>query len=103
MPYLLAAIALYFLAKRMVPHWTAWRRRSAAERSFAMRFMTFACLLTFIFLVAALHLPPLGCVILMVPIFLTGMTLSRWWQNSRERLRRQAEEASSFERARRIN
>jgi len=32
-----------------------------------------------------------------------GATLARWWQNSRERLRRKAEMDTNFGRARRIN
>jgi hypothetical protein len=103
MLFLVFAIGLFLLARRLRPQWVAWKNRSAAERSFTVRFATFASVLAFIFLAAAVHLPPLGCVLLTVPIFLTATTLGKWWQNSRERLRRAADVDSNFERARRIN
>jgi Flp pilus assembly protein TadB len=68
-----------------------------------MRFAIFTSLLAFIFLVAAVHLPPAGGLLLMIPIFLAATTLAKWWQSSRQRLRRAADAESNFERARRIN
>ena len=104
MIYLFAALGLYLLAKRVVmPRWVAWRTRNAAERSLAMRFTIFSWLLAFIFIGAILFLPNKGRVLMLVPVFIAGMSLARWWQNSRERLRREAEVATNFERARRIN
>lgn len=103
MLYVIAAVGLYLLAKRLVPRWTAWKSRSPAERSFALRFTIFSWLMAFIFIVAILFLPNKGRVLMLIPVFLTGMSLAKWWQHTRERLRRDAEAASSFERARRIN
>jgi Flp pilus assembly protein TadB len=103
MIYVLAAFGLYLLAKRIAPRWTAWQQRSAAERSFALRFTIFSWLLAFIFILAILFLPNKGRVLMLVPVFIVGMSLAKWWQNTRERLRRDAEAATSFERARRIN
>ena len=103
MIYVLAAFALYLLAKRVVPRWMSWKTRSPVERSFAMRFTIFSWLLAFIFIVAILFLPNKGRVLMLIPVFLAGMSLAKWWQNTRERLRRESEAASNFERARRIN
>jgi Flp pilus assembly protein TadB len=103
MVYFLAAFGLYLLARRLVPRWTAWKNRSAAERSFAVRYSLFIAALGVILIVVVLHVPPLAAAMLMLPIFVIGMTLAKWWQSTRERLRRESEEASNFERARRIN
>lgn len=103
MIYVLAAVGLYLLARRLVPRWTAWKKRSAAERSFVLRFTIFSWVLAFIFVTAILFLPNKGRILMLVPVFLAGMSLARWWQSSRERLRREAEEATDFARARRIN
>lgn len=101
--YVFAAIGLYFLARWLVPRWSLWRKRSAAEKSLAMRFTIFSWILAFVFVVAILFLPNKGRVLMLVPVFIAGMTLARWWQSSRERLRREEAEASDFARARRIN
>ncbi len=103
MLYVFAAVGLYLLARRLVPRWSAWKKRSAAERSFDIRFTIFAWTLAFIFIGAILFLPNKGRVLMLVPVFLTGMSLARWWQHSRERLRREAEAETDFARARRIN
>ena len=103
MVYVFAAVGFFLLARRLVPRWTAWRKRSEAERSFAVRFTIFSWLLAFVFVLAILLLPNKGRVLMLVPVFLVGMTLAKWWQNTRERLRREAAATSDFERARRIN
>ncbi|MGB8170032.1 MAG: hypothetical protein WCF18_21190 [Chthoniobacteraceae bacterium] len=103
MIYVFAAVGLYLLARRLVPRWVAWNQRSPAERSFAVRFTIFSWLLAFIFIVAILFLPNKGRILMLVPVFIAGMSLARWWQNSRERLRREAQAETDFARARRIN
>ncbi len=101
--YFLAAIGLFLLARRLVPHWTRWKQRSPEERSFAYRFTIFSWLLAFVFVIAILFLPNKGRILMLVPVFIAGMSLARWWQHSRERLRRAAEADTQFARARRIN
>jgi Flp pilus assembly protein TadB len=101
--YLLVAAALFLLARKLVPRWTRWKQRSPAERSFAVRFTIFSWLLAFVFVMAILFLPNKGRVLMLVPVFIAGMSLAKWWQNSNTRLRRTTTEQSNFERARRIN
>ena len=101
--YLLAAAALWLILPRLWRRRAAWKSQSEAERSFAVRFTIFSWLLAFIFVAAILFLPNKGRVLLLVPVFLVGMSLAKWWQHTRERLRRDAAATSSFERARRIN
>ena len=101
--YVLAAVALWLILPRLWRRRRAWKNQSEAERSFAVRFTIFSWLLAFIFVVAILFLPNKGRVLMLVPVFLAGMTLARWWQGSRARLRREAAATSNFERARRIN
>jgi len=101
--YLLGAIVLWLVSPALLRQFVAWKRQSEAQRSFAIRFTAFSWLLAFIFVLALIFLPNKGRVLMLVPIFLAGMTLARWWQSARERLRRRAEEESGFARARRIN
>lgn len=103
MLYVAAIVALFLLLPRLFRRWMMWRRQSPAERSFAIRFAVFMAVLAVILVVTVLHLPPLPAAMLLLPIFVTGLTLATWWQSSRERLRRRAEEEASFQRARRIN
>lgn len=101
--YFIAAVGLWLLLPRLVRRMKAWKNQSEAERSFMIRFTIFSWVLAFIFVGAILFLPNKGRVLMLVPIFLAGTTLARWWTNSRERLRRKAEMDTNFGRARRIN
>ncbi len=101
--YFLAAVALWLIVPRLLRKFAAWKNQSEAERSFTVRFTAFSWMLAFAFVVAILFLPTKGRVLMLVPVFLAGMSLAKWWQNSRARLRRDAAATSNFERARRIN
>jgi phosphatidylglycerophosphate synthase len=101
--FVFTALALWLLLPRFWRAVMAWKQQSEVERSFAVRFTAFSWLLAFVFIVAILFLPNKGRVLLLVPIFLAGMSLAKWWQGSRERLRQKAEAETNFARARRIN
>jgi hypothetical protein len=103
MGYLVLLALLWFLLPRLVRSYAGWKARSAAERSFAVRFSIISWVLAFIFIAALLFLPNKGRIIMLVPVFLAGATLAKWWQTSRERLRQEAEGETNFARARRIN
>jgi|GEM_PF-4958626 len=104
MGFLFAIALLWFFLPRLMRLYMGWKAQSAAERSFAMRFTIFSWVLAFVFLAAFFFLPQARYrLLLAVPIFLVGATLAKWWQTSRERLRRQAEVDENFARARRIN
>jgi len=103
MGYLILFALLWFFVPRLVRHYMAWKTQSAAQRSFTVRFTMFSWVLAFLFVGALLFLPNKGRVIMLVPVFLAGATLAKWWQTSRERLRREADADANFARARRIN
>jgi Flp pilus assembly protein TadB len=101
--YVLTAVALWLLLPRLLRKFAAWKNQSEAERSLTIRLTAFSWLLAFVFVVAIVFLPNKGRIIMLVPVFIAGTTLARWWQSSRERLRRQAEQEAGFAQARRIN
>jgi hypothetical protein len=79
------------------------RSRSEAERVFAVRLALFSWLAGFVFLIALLFLPNKQRVLLMIPIFLVGVSVAKLWRDGRARLRREHEERGRFERMKRIN
>jgi hypothetical protein len=103
MIYVIAAVLLWLIVPRLWRQWSNWKQMSAAERSFAIRFAAFSAVLTVILVIAMLYLPHKERALLILPLFAIGASLAKWRHSSRERLRREAEEATSFERARRIN
>jgi hypothetical protein len=103
MAFLLVIALLWFFGPRLLRGYVAWKKQSVAERAFAVRFTIFSWVVAFIFIAAVLFLPNKGRIVLLVPVFVVGVTLAKWWQTSRERLRREAEVDTNFARARRIN
>ncbi len=103
MYFLVASILLWLFWPRLRRRIVAWRQASPEERSFATRFAIFSGVMAFIFVAAILFLPNKGKVILLIPVFLVGTSLARWWENARGRRRRKTELNSNFDRARRIN
>lgn len=101
--YVLTALALWLFLPRLVRKYLAWKKQTPAERSTAIRFASFSVVLTVIVVIAMLYLPHKERALAILPVFVLGATLARWWQNARERLRRQAEQDANFAQARRIN
>lgn len=103
MLYVLVAIAAWLIVPQLWKRWSNWKSMSPAERSFAIRFAAFSGVLTIVLVIAMLYLPHKERALLILPLFAIGATLAKWRHASRERLRREAAEATHFERARRIN
>lgn len=101
--YVITAVLLWFVVPPLWRRWARWSTMTPAERSFTIRFATFGAVLAVVCAVAMLYLPHKERILLVLPLFAVGATLAKWRHNSRERLRRQAQEESSFGRARRIN
>jgi Na+/H+ antiporter NhaD/arsenite permease-like protein len=102
-PLFAVAALLWLFLPSLLRRMKAWKSQSEEERSVAIRFTIFSWVLAFIFVTAALFLPNKGRVILLLPLFLIGATLARWWQNTRDRIRRKNAMDTNFGRARRIN
>lgn len=103
MKFLVATATLAFIAWVFVDH---FRRRAAVgprERFFNVRAWAFTALVCFVCLVAFIVLPDKGRVLMLAPIFIGGVTLVKWMQKTRMRLREEEAQRSSFERAKRIN
>lgn len=103
MSILLLAVLAVLLVGVFWPGVAAWKASSAPERAFAVRFTVFAWLVGFLFVLAFLFLPNKGRIVMLLPVFLTAVSLVKWWKNSRARLRREAQLDTNFERARRVN
>ncbi len=103
MKFLLVAATLAFIAWLFVQR---FRQRPAAgpqERFFNIRAWSFTGLVILLCLLAFVVLPDKGRVLLLAPIFIGGVSLVKWMQKNRERLRHEEAERSSFDRAKRIN
>jgi cell division protein FtsW (lipid II flippase) len=98
-----AVALLAFIAWVFVPHFRQRRVAGPRERFFTLRAWGFTALVTLVCLLAFLILPDKGRVLLLAPIFIGGVTLAKWMQRTRLRLREEEMERSSFERAKRIN
>lgn len=103
MPFLLPAILIALLAFVFWPRIRKWRASTAAERTFATRFTIFTVFVGLLFILGFLFLPNKGRIVMLLPCFVVAVSLAKWWQNSRARLRREARMDTNFERARRIN
>ena len=103
MKYLFAAICLGFLAWAALRHFRRQSVFGAQGKFFAIRSWAFTAVIAFLFVVAFLFLPDKGRVVLLLPLFLFGVTMAKWMGKNRERLRRETREQSNFERAKRIN
>jgi hypothetical protein len=103
MKFLIAAATFAFVAWTFVQH---FRNRPAAgpqERFFNIRSWAFTGLVCVLFALAFIVLPNKGRVLLVVPVFLAGMSLNKWMRKTRLRLREEEAERTSFERAKRVN
>ena len=100
---LFVAAILAFIGWSFVQHFRNRPAPGPRERFFNIRAWAFSGLLTFVFLLAFMVVPNKGRVLLMAPIFLAGMSITKWMQKTRARLRHEEAERSNFERAKRIN
>ena len=103
MKFLIVLATFAFVAWTFLQH---FRRRPATgpqERFFKIRAWAFSGLVTFLCVVAFLVLPDKGRVLMLAPVFIIGLGLSKWMRNTRTRLRSEEAERTNFERAKRIN
>jgi len=98
--YLLLAALIFGIWKT---HRSVQSSRSAQERFFALRASIFTWFGSFLLLMALLFLPNKARVLLLIPIFFGAISVARYFQNTRERLRRQAEGQADLDRMKRVN
>jgi cell division protein FtsW (lipid II flippase) len=103
MKFLVAAAMLAFIAWVFVQHFRQRRVAGPQERFFQIRSWAFTALVSLVCVLAFIILPDKGRVLLLAPIFIGAVTLAKWMQNTRVRLRSEEAERSNFERAKRIN
>jgi Na+/H+ antiporter NhaD/arsenite permease-like protein len=98
--FLLAGLLIYAV---LSTHFTIRRCRSEKERAFAIRFSLFSWVVGFLLLIAFLFLPNKQAVLMLLPVFFVAVTLTKFWRNSRDRLRREQQERVDLERMKRVN
>ncbi len=103
MKFLVAAAMLAFIAWAFVQHFRQRRVAGPRERFFNVRAWSFTALVCLLCLVALIVLPDKGRVLMLAPIFIGGVSLAKWMQRTRLRLREEEAQRTGFERAKRIN
>jgi cell division protein FtsW (lipid II flippase) len=103
MKLLVTAALLGFIAWVFVQHFRQRQVAGPRERFFQIRSWAFTVLVSLVCVLAFLILPDKGRVLLLAPVFIGAVSLARWMQNTRARLRQEEAERSNFERAKRIN
>lgn len=103
MRYLVVPAMLAFITWVMVQHFRLRKVSGPRERFFNIRAWSFTGLVILVSLLAFVILPDKGRVLLLAPLFIGGVSLARWMQKTRLRLRQEEAERTGFERARRIN
>lgn len=98
--YLLLAVLLFGVWKT---HRSVGRSQSSAERFFAIRASAFTWLVGAALLAAFVFSPNRLRVLLLLPAFVVVLSIAKFWQKSRERLRRERQERVDFERMKRVN
>jgi uncharacterized membrane protein YgaE (UPF0421/DUF939 family) len=99
--YLLLAVLIFGIFKT---HRAVRTSQSAQERFFAIRASAFTWLVGIILAVVFLSLSKVTHqIIFLLPAFVIVVTLVKFWQNSRARLRREREERVNLERMKRAN
>ena len=77
--------------------------RSPEERAAAVRIVTFAWISGATLLVAFLFLPGKHRVLMLIPMLLGAVTVSKIWRSTRARIRREQAEIVDLERMKRVN
>ena len=99
--YLLLAVLIFGIFKT---HRAVRTSQSPQERFFAIRASAFTWLVGIILAVVFLSLSKVTHqIIFLLPAFVIVVTLVKFWQNSRVRLRREREERVNLERMKRAN
>jgi uncharacterized membrane protein len=98
--YALMIVLIFFVWKT---HRNVQRSQSPRERYFALRASIFSWFVGFLLVVALLFLPNKARVLLLIPIFLGGISMYRFFRDTRDRLRRQAQGRVDLDRMKRIN
>lgn len=94
---------LAFIAWVFVQHFRQRRVAGPRERFFAIRAWAFTALVSLVCVLAFIVVPDKGRVLLLAPVFIGAVSLAKWIQRTRMRLRAEESERSAFERARRLN
>jgi len=103
MRFVVVAALLAYVFWVLVQRMRAGRVVGPRERFFQFRAWSFTGLVILMSLVALVILPDKGRILMLAPLFIGGVTLAKWIQKNRLRLRTEETERSSFERAKRIN
>lgn len=87
----------------MTTHFTVRKSRSTREKSAALRVSVFAWILGATLLSAFLFLPNKHRVLMLAPMCLGAVTITKIWQSTRERIRREQQEIVDLEKMKRVN
>ena len=98
--YLLLAVLLFGVWKTQR---SVRRSESAEERFFAIRAAAFTWLVGIALVAAFLFLPGKQRIVFLLPGFIIVVSLLKFWQNSRVRLRREKDERVDIDRMKRVN
>jgi hypothetical protein len=98
--YLLLGVLIYFVWKT---NRSVRISRSAQERYFALRASIFMWFVGFLLLAAFLFLPNKARVLLLLPVVFGGLSLARFFRDTRARLRRETQDRVDVDRMKRIN
>ena len=98
--YLLLAVLLFGVWKT---HRSVRRSQTAEERFFAIRASAFTWVVGIGLITAFIFLPGRARILILLPAFVIVMSLMKFWQNARLRLRREQEEKLNLDRMKRVN
>ena len=98
--YLLLGILVYGVWRT---NRSVQRSQTMAERNFTVRTSVFLWFLGLLVLGGILFLPFRAILLLLIPVFVGAVTLTRLLRDARGRLRQQAQERVDLERMKRVN
>lgn len=98
--YLLLALLIFgiFRTQRTIK-----RSANAQERFFVIRASLFTWLIGIVLVSACLFLPSRARILFLLPAFVIAMSVVKFWQNGRARLRQESQERVDLERMKRVN
>ena len=98
--YLLLGMLIFGIFKT---HRAVRKSESAEERFFTIRVSAFSWLVGTLLLGAFLFLPNKQRVLFLLPVFVITISLAKFWQNARIRIRRERQERIDLERMKRVS
>lgn len=98
--YLLLAVLLFGVWKT---HRSVRRSQTAEERFFTIRASAFTWVVGIGLLTAFIFLPGRARILILLPAFIIVMSLMKFWQNARLRLRRERAEKLNLDQMKRVN